>query len=85
MLYSFVHRPPQFFFVLWFTISIIHGSGRAQKTKQKKNREGLNTYRELTRDGRGGEGSTFKYFIIEHSNDSQDPRRSRDQQYSIHR
>ena len=82
---SLVPRPP-LFFVLWFAFSIIHGSRRAAK---KRGSPG-NTYhvndvwwtRGGRRGGRGTHSNNVLEFIIECSNDSQDPRRSRDCQYS---
>ena len=73
-------------FVFWFAFSIIHASGRVQK-----NGEGLETLimwmmiggREAdVGRGRGPHSNNILDFIIECSNDSQDPRRSQDQQYS---
>ena len=83
VLTSLVPRPlPVFFFVLWFASNIIYRSGRAAK-----NGEGLGT--PITWMTSGGHRERMVHiqinvldFIIERSNDSQEPKHSRDRQYS---
>ena len=78
--YSLVPRPPPFF-VLQFSFSIIHGSGRAWKTG--KGWEHLShEWCPVDARWRGPCSNNVLDFIIECSNNSQDSWGSQDQQYS---
>ena len=72
-----------FFFVFWFAFSTIHGSGRTAKKKQGRPITWMASGGcEMGVGGRGPRSNKALDFIIKRSNDSQDPRRSQDWQYS---
>ena len=83
---SLIPRPPPFF-VIRFAFRIIHRSWKVGKKKQGRpgnilSRDDVWWKRGGHRAGRDPRSNNILDFIIEHSSNSQDPRRSWDWQYS---